>query len=121
MEKKWERVDRSEARLPNQLSGGEVAVHTVVAIGLVIADAATHHLISNAAHVAGLLSSNKGNESGDPDPVIPADLHLSAAPQLDSDGAVACTACQRRVAYASMVLNEYGYFCSTCGDLKPSE
>ncbi len=103
---------------PQPVSAGEVAAGSALALGLAAADYATGGLLGLVAAVGRF--SDDADDSGAPAPKIPADLHLSAPPQLGSDGQVACRACQRRVPYASMVLNEHGYFCSGCGDLQPA-
>lgn len=103
---------------PQPVSAGEVAAGSALALGFAAVDYATGGLIGLVAQV-GSFSADR-DDSVAPAPKIPADLHLSAPPQLGSDGLVACRACQRRVPYASMVLNEHGYFCSRCGDLAPA-
>lgn len=41
-------------------------------------------------------------------------LAETAAPRVTIDHDVACTRCATPVPYASMSLNEHGYFCSAC-------
>ena len=50
-----------------------------------------------------------------PDPVVPADLHLTKAVHADADGNVACIYCGTRVpiGQASMIGSQ-GYSCTAC-------
>lgn len=87
-------------------------------LGLAALEAVSGGLIGAIVALPGDLSGDADLESRPP--VVPADLHLSAAPALGPDGLVACTGCHRRVAYSSMALSEHGYFCERCGLLQPA-
>jgi hypothetical protein len=116
----WRPAD-PPADLPS-VSTGEIVAGSAVVVGLAALDAVSGGLIGLLASLPGGLSRERSEDSDlEPrPPVVPADLHLSAAPALSADGLVACTACRRRVDYASMSLSEHGYFCDRCGLLQPA-
>lgn len=99
-------------------SAGDVLVFTAGLAALVMLDVVTGGLVSTLASIPGGPPSS-GDAYDGPPLVIPADLHYTAAPAFGGDGRVACTRCQRRVLYASMALNEHGYFCASCGPSRP--
>jgi hypothetical protein len=92
-------------------------------------------IVAGAAAVFGIFKLNSltgglldhFSEDSDPNPgprnkgpnVVPPDLRQTAAPAFDADGLAACSRCQRRVAFASMAINEHGYFCARCGPSRP--
>lgn len=83
-------------------------------VGLAAVDIATGGLLSAIAAIPG---------GSDPEPepfVFDPTLAGTALPPRDADGNVACSRCGTFVSWASMSLNEHGYFCAACvnsGDL----
>lgn len=115
-EASWEPAN-PPADLPS-VSAVEIVAGSALVLGLAALDAASGGLFGAIGALPGDLSGDSDPE--DRAPVVPADLHLSAAPALGADGLVACTGCQRRVAYGAMALSEHGYFCERCGLLQPA-
>ncbi len=94
---------------PPQISAAETsgAIAGVVVIGAV--DIATGGLFSAIAAIPG------SADSGPPDIQAGLDsIRDTGAPPRDADGNVACSRCGTFVSWASMSLNEHGYFCAAC-------
>lgn len=100
---------------PQGVTAGEVVAGTAVVVGLMALDAVSGGVIGALAALPG----GRTDDYDGPPLVVPPDLHRTAAPVLGADGLVACTRCQRRVAFASMSINEHGYFCASCGPSQP--
>ncbi|MCE9579571.1 MAG: hypothetical protein K8W52_41000 [Deltaproteobacteria bacterium] len=94
---------------PKPPTAKETAVTVIGGLGVIAADIATGGLLSTLAAIP-----SGGEREGPPD--IRAGLAAiadTAAPARDGDRA-ACTRCAAWVPYASMALNEDGYFCARC-------
>lgn len=100
------------------VTAGEVLAGTAALAGLTALDVVTGGLLSVLGSLPGGLPRSGDTYDGPP-LHVPPDLHHTAAPAADAEGRVACTRCRRRVPYASMALNEHGYFCATCGPSQP--
>jgi hypothetical protein len=111
-ERSWRPAD-PQVELP-AVTAGEIVAASALVLGLAALDAVSGGLMPLAAIPFSRAKSAMRV------PVVPADLHLSAAPALGADRMVACTCCHRRVAYASMAINEHGYFCDRCGLQQPA-
>jgi hypothetical protein len=93
---------------PTTVVAGMVAV-----MGLAAVDVATGGLIS------GLLDGFPAKPSPGP-AVLPSILEGTSAPVVHRDGTVECSRCHAAAAYATMTLNEHGYFCPRCGPSQPA-
>jgi hypothetical protein len=92
-------------------STGETALAVGAGFGVIALDIVT----------AGFLSGLDAIPSLSRDPEAPIDLAPllatiadTAAPVDDGEGNVQCTRCTQLVPYATMSLNEDGYFCAAC-------
>jgi hypothetical protein len=97
---------------PPATSAAEIAGGTAALVGLVAVDVATGGLL-------GALAAIPGGERREPidvralEAAMP-ELATTAAPRRAADGRVHCTRCDDAVAFASMSLNDEGYFCAAC-------
>jgi hypothetical protein len=99
-------------------SAGDFFAGTAVVAGFVALDVVTGGLFSMVSSLPGDFPRSGDSYDGPP-LAVPTDLHTTAAPRREADGLVACSRCQRRVPYASMAINEHGYFCAKCGPSQP--
>jgi hypothetical protein len=99
-------------------TAGDLFAGTAAVAGFVALDVVTGGLFSMVTSLPGGFPRSGDTYDGPP-LFVPPGLHGTAAPAVDAEGLVACTRCQRRVPYASMALNEHGYFCARCGPSRP--
>jgi hypothetical protein len=98
---------------PEDVSAATVALGTVAVVGLVAIDTLTGGLVSLIGAIPG--------GTDDPAPFVPRTPEGTAPPVVHADGTVACSRCGRASPYASMALNEHGYFCASCGPSQPTQ
>jgi len=90
----------------------DTALALGVGAGAIALDIVTGGLLTGLSDVPGG-SSRDPNEPIDLAPLL-ATIADTGAPVDDGEGNVQCTRCTHLVPYATMSLNEDGYFCETC-------
>ena len=101
---------------PESVSAAVVVGGTVATIGI----AALYPVLELAAGVVGLVDWVAGAGAGDTPSPITADVTGTQPPVQTDAGLVSCTRCDRAVPWATMSLNEHGYFCAGCGPSQPT-
>lgn len=98
--------------LPEPVTPAVVVGGVALLVGLVALDHVTGGLLGTLSALPGPAQRVASPE--ELAALASQDTAGTSAPALDARGHAPCTACGRRVAYASMSLNEDGYFCPSC-------
>ena len=96
---------------PPEPAVADTALAVGVGIGVVALDILTGGFLSGLSAIPG--GPRDGTEPIDLAPIL-ATIADTGAPVDDGEGNAQCTRCTHLVPYATMSLNEDGYFCAPC-------